>query len=72
LSGLLRLLPGQRIREPRLYTTGHTSPQPVLRSLEAVEWRPAQRLPPYRPRRKRGDAGQQERLFDQEGDASVR
>jgi hypothetical protein len=36
-----------------------------------VEWHPAQRLAPYRPRRRRGVAAQQERLFDREGVASV-
>jgi hypothetical protein len=39
--------------------------------LDEVEWPPAQRLAPYCPRRKRDDAGQQERLFDQEGESSV-
>jgi hypothetical protein len=65
---------GHRLREvgePRLYATAHASPQPFLSPLDEVAWHPAQRLAPYRPRRKRDDAAQQERLFDQEGEASV-
>ena len=47
---------GHRLREvgePRLYATGHASPQPFLSPLDEVAWHPAQRLAPYRPRRKR-------------------
>jgi hypothetical protein len=50
---------GRRLREvgePRLYATGHASPQPFLSPLDEVEWHPAQRLAPYRPRRKNADA----------------
>jgi hypothetical protein len=52
---------GRRLRdvgEPRLYATGHASPQPFLPTLEETAWHPARRLAPYRPHRKRGDAGQ--------------
>jgi hypothetical protein len=65
---------GHRLREvgdPRLYATEHASLQPFLPPLEETEWRPAQRLSPYRPRRKRAAARQQERLFDQDGEASA-
>lgn len=65
----------REVGEPRLNATAPTgypaSPQPFLSPLDEVEWHPAQRLAPYRPRRRRGDAAQQERLFDREGDASV-
>jgi hypothetical protein len=57
---------GRRLRdvgEARFFATGHASPQPFLPPLEAVVWHPAQRLVPYRVRRKRRDAGQQARLF---------
>ncbi len=65
---------GRRLKEvdePRLYATAHASPQPFLLPLEEVAWHPAQRLAPYRPRRKRGDAGRQGRLFAQEGESSA-
>lgn len=52
----------REVDEPRLYETGHASPQPFLPELEGLDWRPAQRLAPYRPRRPRRDAGRQERL----------
>jgi hypothetical protein len=61
----------REVGEPRLFATEHTSPQPFLPELEEVDWRPAQRLAPYRPRRRRPDEADQERLFVQEGDASV-
>jgi hypothetical protein len=56
----------QRIRDvsdPQLFVTGHASPQPFLSPLDEVEWRPAQRLAPYRPRRRRDGEGTQEPLF---------
>jgi transposase len=56
----------QRIRnasDPQLFVTGHASPQPFLSPLDEVEWRPAQRLAPYRPRRRRNGEGTQEPLF---------
>ena len=43
----------------RLNPTGHASPQPFLASLAEIEWHPAQRLAPYRPRRPRRAAEQQ-------------
>lgn len=46
------------------------SPQPFLSPLDETEWRPAQRLDPYRPRRKREAEGVQERLFRAEQEAS--
>jgi hypothetical protein len=64
---------GRRIREvgePRLYATGHASAQPFLSPLDETEWRPAHRLAPYRPRRKREAEGVQERLFREEQEAS--
>ena len=53
----------EEVDEPRLYATGHASPQPFLPELEGLDWRPAQRLAPYRARR-RGVEGHQDRLFD--------
>jgi transposase len=50
----------KEVAEPRLYATGHASPQPVLSPLDTVAWHPARRLAPYRPRRKRTEAGRQE------------
>ncbi len=57
---------GRRFRaddEPRLFPTRYPSPQPFLPPLDAVEWHPAQRLAPYRSRRKNSGEGRQERLF---------
>jgi putative transposase len=56
---------GRRLREvaePRLFATGHASPQPFLPELDQTEWHPAQRLAPYRPRRPRRGDGKQEPL----------
>jgi len=56
---------GRRLREvaePRFFPTGHASPQPFLAGMAEVEWHPAQRLAPYRPRRPRRGEGQQEPL----------
>ena len=52
----------QEVADPRFFPTGHASPQPFLAPLDETEWRPAQRLTPYRPRRTRRTAGTQERL----------
>ena len=60
----------REVDEARLGATGHASPQPFLSSLEEVEWHPVQRVAPYRPRRKRGDAGRQGRLFPPEAEAA--
>jgi hypothetical protein len=60
----------REVGEPRLYATGHASPQPFLSPLDETDWRPAQRLAPYRPRRKREAEGVQERLFRAEQEAS--
>lgn len=65
---------GHRLREvddPRLYATGHTSPQPFLPKLADVEWHPAQRLAPYRLRRKRRDEGTQARRLAPETDGAT-
>ena len=61
----------QEVDEPRLFATGHASPQPFLAPLEEAEWYPARRLVPYRPRRKRADARRQERLFPEPREASA-
>jgi hypothetical protein len=61
---------GHRLREvgdPRLYVTGHGSPQPFLTPLEETAWHPARRLAPYRPRRRRGRDRSQAPLFEVEG-----
>jgi putative transposase len=53
---------GRRLREvaePRLFATDHASPQPFLPDVAEVEWRPAQRLAPCRPRRPRRGDGKQ-------------
>ena len=52
----------QEVDDPRLYATDHASPQPFLPELEGLDWRPAQRLAPYRLRRQRRDDGAQARL----------
>ena len=59
----------KEVDEPRLYETGHASPQPFLPELAELDWRPAQRLAPYRPRRQRRAEGTQERLPVPEPDA---
>ncbi len=59
----------QEVDEPRLYATGHVSPQPFLPGLAEVEWRPAQRLAPYRPRRQRRGEATQQKLVVPELDA---
>ena len=64
---------GHRLKvvdEPRLYATKHASPQPFLPELAEVEWHPAQRLMPYRPRRQRRDKGAQEPLLAPETHAA--
>ena len=40
------------LTDARLYETGHSSPQPFLWDLGAVEWHLVRRLRPYRPRRR--------------------
>jgi putative transposase len=58
---------GRQLRdvgEARFFVIGHASPQPFLPSLEDVEWHPAQRLMPYRPRRQRRADQPQRRLFE--------
>jgi Integrase core domain len=59
----------REVGEPRFYATDHASPQPFLPPLEETAWHPARRLAPYRPRRRRADAGAQGRLFDPEREA---
>jgi hypothetical protein len=54
------------VTEPRLFVNGHPSPQPFLAPLEDVVWHPAQRLAPYRGRRRRAATGQQQHLFNLE------
>jgi hypothetical protein len=47
---------GHRLREvadPTPLPHGHPSPQPFLVPLDETTWRPARKLAPYRPRRKR-------------------
>ncbi len=58
------------VSDPHLFVTGHASPQPFLSPLDELEWRPAQRLVPYRPRRRRDGAGTQEPLFTVEDAAA--
>jgi putative transposase len=54
------------LTDPRLFETGHASPQPYLWDVGDVDWHLVQRLRPYRARTKRdgsGGSGVQERLF---------
>ena len=61
----------QEVTEPRLFATDHASPQPFLAPLETVEWHPAQRLAPYRPRRTRRGEGWQAPLLPLEPGAAA-
>ena len=61
----------REVGEPRLYASGHASPQPFLSPLDAVVWHPARRLAPYRLRRRRRKEAQQERLFAEDPAASA-
>jgi hypothetical protein len=61
----------KEVDEPRLYATGHASPQPFLPELAELDWWPAQRLAPYRPRRQRRGEGTQGRLLVLEPDAAT-
>jgi transposase len=66
---------GRRLREvadPRFFPTSHVSPQPFLAPLDETEWHPAQRLAPYRLRRKRADGAQQVPLLEPDREASAR
>lgn len=62
----------REVREPHLFATGHASPQPFLAPLQYVAWHPARRLGPYRPRRKRVTARQQQRLLPATGEEASR
>lgn len=59
------------VSDPRLYATCHASRQPFLGPFDAVEWSPARRLTPYRPRRQRSGEATQERLFEVERSTST-
>jgi hypothetical protein len=61
----------REVAEPRFFATGHASPQPFLPPLADTEWRPAQRLAPYRPRRTPVEAGRQTPLPEPEREASA-
>jgi putative transposase len=61
----------REVGEPQLFVTGHAAPQPFLTPLDETEWHPAQRLAPYRARRRRSEDGRQERLFAPEDEVSV-
>ena len=60
----------REVADPRFFTTGHASPQPFLAPLDETDWYPAQRMAPYRPRRKRISAEQQAPLSELERAAS--
>jgi transposase InsO family protein len=65
---------GHRLREvadPAPLPHGHPSPQPFLAPLDETPWRPARRLAPYRPRRKRSPDPAQEPLFGQDAEAAA-
>lgn len=61
----------REVAEPRLYTTGHGSPQRVLPGLDELAWHPARRLVPCRPRRRRTSTETQGTLFAPEREASI-
>ena len=61
----------REVDEPRLFATGHVAPQPFLPPLEEVDWQPAHRVAPYRPRRKHRGTGKQEQLFPGEAAEST-
>jgi transposase len=61
----------KEVDEPRLYATAHASPQPFLPDLADLDWRPVQRLAPYRARRRRQAGAQQERLLAPETGAAT-
>jgi hypothetical protein len=61
----------KEVDEPRLYATAHASPQPFLPDLADLDWRPVQRLAPYRARRRRQDGAQQGRLLAPETGAAT-
>jgi hypothetical protein len=61
----------KEVDEPRLFATVHASPQPFLPDLAEVDWRPVQRLAPYRARRRRQAGAQQERLLASEPGAAT-
>lgn len=54
----------REVDEPRLFATGHPSPQPWLPPLAELPWQEAARLVPYRPRRRHGGVSEQAPLFD--------
>ena len=60
----------REVADPRFFTTGHASPQPFLAPLDETDWYPAQRMAPYRPRRKRISAEQHAPLSELERAAS--
>jgi hypothetical protein len=60
-----------KVADPRLYATGHASPQPFLPVLADLDWYPAQRLLPYRPRRPRRNPGTQVPLPVMARDAQI-
>ncbi len=53
----------RRVSAPRLFGTRYPSPQPFLRALGELAWRPALRLPCSAPRRRRAPCIDQEPLF---------
>lgn len=65
---------GRRLREvadPTPLPHGHPSPQPFLAPLDETTWRPARKLAPYRPRRKREREIPQEPLFVGDAEAGA-
>ncbi len=65
---------GRRLKEvdePRLFATGHASPQPFLSPLEETARHLAHRLAPYRPRRERAPERDQQRLPAMEDESPI-
>jgi transposase len=51
------------VTDPQRFPSRFAAPQPFRPMLEAVTWEPAQRLPPYRPRRHSANNAEQARLL---------
>ncbi len=61
----------REVADPTPLPHGHPSPQPFLAPLDETPWRPARRLEPYRPRRKRAEDVPQAPLFTDNAEAAT-
>jgi hypothetical protein len=62
----------REVADPVPLPHGHPSPQSFLTTLDETPWRPAGKLAPYRPRRKRSPDLPQEPLFNEDAEAASR